>query len=164
MSNLPSGPPGPYTPDRFQPDQSVGYLMRRVMGSIRSQVDTRLATTCDTTYVQWLPLYKLMLHGDSTTASLARDLEIDPGAVTRSVDRLVAKGLVQRERSQADRRVVHLVLTPEGRRAAARVPAVLADVLNAHLQGFSEAEWQQLLQFLNRMLANGEALRQAHND
>ncbi len=153
-------PLGPYTPDRITPDQSVGYLMRKVMSSIRSQVDARLAT-CDMTYVQWLPLYKLMLHEGSTTASLARELEIDPGAMTRSVDRLVAKGLVERERSQADRRVVHLVLTEEGRRAAARVPAVLAEVLNAHLQGFSDAEWQQLLQFLNRMLANGEALRQA---
>ena len=79
--------------------------------------------------------------------------------MTRSIDRLVAKGLVQRERSLADRRVIHIVLTDEGRRAAEQVPPVLADVLNAHLHGFSHAEWQQLLQFLNRILANGEALR-----
>lgn len=163
MSNSPQPPSGPYEPGRFTPDQSVGYLMRKVMSSLRSQVDARLCS-CDMTYVQWLPLYKLMLHEGTTTASLARDLEIDPGAMTRSVDRLVAKGLVRRERSQEDRRVVHLVLTEEGRRAAAQVPAVLSEVLNAHLQGFSTAEWQQLQQFLNRMLANGEALRQASND
>lgn len=163
MSNPFPSPAGPYEPGRFTPDQSVGYLMRKVMGSIRSQVDARLFS-CDMTYVQWLPLYKLMLHEGATTAHLARDLEIDPGAMTRSVDRLVAKGLVRRERSQEDRRVVHLVLTDEGRRAAARVPAVLTEVLNGHLQGFSEAEWQLLLQFLNRMLANGEALRQASID
>jgi DNA-binding MarR family transcriptional regulator len=163
MSNSFPCPPGPYTPDRFTPDQSVGYLMRKVMGSIRSQVDARLSA-CGMTYVQWLPLYKLMLHERATAASMARELEIDPGAMTRSVDRLVAKGLVQRERSQEDRRVVHLVLTEEGRQAAARVPAVLVDVLNAHLQGFSDTEWQLLLQFLNRMLANGDALRQATTD
>ena len=39
--------------------------------------------------------------------------------------------------------------------------AVLAHVLNGHLQGFSEAEWRQLVDFLQRMVANGEALRQA---
>lgn len=154
---------GPYAPGTFTPDQSVGYLMRQVLNSIRSQVDTRL-TSCDMTYVQWLPLYKLMLQEGATTASLSRELAIDPGAMTRSVDRLVAKGLVRRERSQQDRRVVHLVLTAEGRSAAQRVPAVLSEVLNAHLQGFSDAEWRQLLQLLQRMQANGEALRQAPTD
>lgn len=154
---------GPYAPGTFTPDQSVGYLMRQVLNSIRSQVDTRL-TSCDMTYVQWLPLYKLMLQEGATTASLSRELAIDPGAMTRSVDRLVAKGLVRRERSQQDRRVVHLVLTAEGRSAAQRVPAVLSEVLNAHLEGFSDAEWRQLLQLLQRMQANGEALRQAPTD
>jgi DNA-binding MarR family transcriptional regulator len=56
--------------------------------------------------------------------------------------------------------VVHLVLTDEGRKVARKVPAVLAEVLNGHLQGFSDDEWQLLLQFLNRMLVNGEAMRQ----
>ena len=154
---------GPYAAGTFTPDQSVGYLMRQVLNSIRSQADARLAS-CDMTYVQWLPLYKLMLQEGATTASLARELAIDPGAMTRSVDRLVAKGLVRRERSQQDRRVVHLELTAEGRSAAQRVPAVLSEVLNAHLHGFSDAEWRQLLHLLQRMQANGEALRQAPTD
>ena len=154
---------GPYAAGTFTPDQSVGHLMRQVLNSIRSQADARLAS-CDMTYVQWLPLYKLMLQEGATTASLARELAIDPGAMTRSVDRLVAKGLVRRERSQQDRRVVHLELTAEGRSAAQRVPAVLSEVLNAHLHGFSDAEWRQLLHLLQRMQANGEALRQAPTD
>ena len=36
----------------------------------------------------------------------------------------------------------------------------LLDVLNGHLHGFDQAEWTLLKQFLTRMLANGEALRQ----
>jgi len=43
---------------------------------------------------------------------------------------------------------------------AQEVPTVLADVLNGHLRGFSEDEWKLMLEFLTRMLANGEALRQ----
>jgi DNA-binding MarR family transcriptional regulator len=68
-----------------------------------------------------------MKEGD-TVAGLARDLEIDPGAMTRSLDRLEAKGLVRRERSTQDRRVVRLVLTGEGRKVARKVPTVLAQV------------------------------------
>ncbi len=149
-----------YVPGEFRPDQSVGYLMRNVIGSIRERANTRLAAH-DLTYVQWLPLYKLAMQQGNTVASLARELEIDAGAMTRSMDRLEAKGLVRRERSTSDRRVVFLVLTAEGRKVARKVPAVLSEVLNGHLQGFSNEEWQLLLQFLNRMLANGQGLREA---
>lgn len=150
-----------YAPGQYTPDQSVGYLMRKVLSSILSQADAKL-TSHDMTYVQYLPLYKLMhCSACDTVAALARELEIDAGAMTRSLDRLETKGLVRRERSTADRRVVHLVLTDAGRAVAAQVPGVLADVLNGHLSDFSQDEWQLLLRFLQRMLANGEALRQS---
>lgn len=160
MKFPPSAANGFYAPGQYFPDQSVGYLMRKVLSSILSQADAQLAAH-DVTYVQYLPLYKLMRCECNTVASLSRDLEIDPGAMTRALDRLQAKGLVRRERSTQDRRVVHLELTDEGRAVAAKVPGVLAEVLNGHLSDFNQGEWQQMLQFLQRMLANGDALRQA---
>ena len=149
-----------YVAGQFRPDRSVGYLMRNVIGSIREQANAQLAKH-DLTYVQWVPLYTLVMQDGNTVASLSRELGIDAGAMTRSIHRLEAKGLVRRERSRTDRRVVNLVLTPAGRKVARRVPEVLSRLLNAHLRGFSEAEWHQLLQFLQRMLANGQALREA---
>lgn len=156
----PSAPPKFYDATRLAPEDSVGYLMRKVMSSIRTQADAQLSTH-DMTYAQWLPLFKLSLcQGAATVAGLARDLETDPAAMTRALDRLEAKGLVARERSTTDRRVVQLALTPEGQAVAAQVPPVLADVLNGHLSDFTHEEWQQLLHLLRRMLANGEARRQ----
>ena len=160
-TSSPSQPgPGFYSPNQLQPENSVGYLMRKVMTSIRTQADAQLASL-DLTYAQWLPLFKISLCTQTTVASLARDLETDPASMTRALDRLEAKGLVARQRSTTDRRVVQLALTPEGQAAAAQVPPVLADVLNGHLSDFNHAEWQQMLHLLQRMLANGEALRQA---
>ena len=151
----PSQPgPGFYSSTQLQPENSVGYLMRKVMTSIRTQADAQLSTH-DLTYAQWVPLYKIARSGQATVASLARDLETDPAAMTRVLDRLEAKGLVLRERSTTDRRVVCLALTPEGDKVAARVPAVLAEVLNGHLSDFSHDEWQLLLGLLRRMLVNG---------
>lgn len=165
MQETPNDPAAPaastpefYVPGEFRSDRSVGYLMRNVLGSIRDQANQRLAAH-DLTYVQWLPLYKLAMKEGNTVAGLARELEIDAGAMTRSMDRLEAKGLVRRERSTEDRRVVFLTLTAEGRKVARRVPAVLSEVLNGHLQGFSTQEWVQLQSFLTRMVANGQALR-----
>ena len=51
---------GHYRSEQMQPDNSVGYLMRKVMSSIRTQADAQLALH-DLTYVQWLPLFKLSL-------------------------------------------------------------------------------------------------------
>jgi DNA-binding MarR family transcriptional regulator len=136
----------------------MGYLMRQVLSSILAQADAQLSPL-DLTYVQWLPLYKLSTGECDTVASLSKHLSLDPAALTRALDRLEAKGLVERQRSTRDRRVVNLVLTDAGKQVAPQVPAALADVLNAHLAGFSEAEWQQMLQFLRRMLANGDAMR-----
>ena len=144
-----------YQAHQLQPENSVGYLMRKVMSSIRTQADAQLAVH-DLTYAQWLPLFKLSLSDQTTVANLARDLETDPASMTRSLDRMEAKGLVVRERSTVDRRVVQLKLTAEGQRIAALVPPVLADVLNGHLSDFSHDEWQLLLSLLRRMLVNGK--------
>lgn len=156
------GPTGPgagfYTPETLRNQPSVGLLIKRAMQSMLLQVDRRLAAD-GLTHAQWLPLYRIAKGGCDTIAALARDQSLDPGAMTRAVDRLEQKGLLRRERSLQDRRVVQLVLTQAGRDAAEHVPPVLAEVLNAHLAGFSHDEWQQLLALMTRVVANGDALR-----
>ncbi len=162
MSSTAHSPPRAdfYSAGAYAQEESVGALIKVVMGSIIHQVDRRLVDH-DLTHAQWVPLYKLA-HGEcGTVAELARTLQSDPGAMTRALDRLEAKGLVARVRSSEDRRVVNLELTDAGREVAAVVPAVLAEVLNLHLAGFSKEEWRALLSMLKRMRANGDALRAA---
>lgn len=134
--------------------------MRRVLSSVLQLADAQLAEH-GLTYVQWLPLYKLLICADTNCSTLSKDLAMDPASVTRALDRIEAKGLLRRERSTTDRRVVHLVLTDEGRSVAAHVPQVLTRVLNGHLSGFSHSECTLMLSMLQRMLANGDALREA---
>lgn len=153
-------PPHFYRADTLRSEDGIGLLFRRVLQSLIQEVDRRLAPH-DLTHAQWVPLYKLFRGECATSAELARDLQLDPAAVTRALDRLEAKGLVKRTRSRTDRRVVQLALTAEGRRVAPLVPAALAEVFNAHLAGFSADEWATLIDLLQRMLSNGEALRQA---
>ena len=148
-----------YVPGQYKPEQSVGYLMNKVVSSFLLEADRRLASY-DLTYVQWLPLYKLAQDEDITLASLSRDLQIDPAAMSRSLDRIESKGLIHRKRSLQDRRVVHLELSVEGREIAENVKGVLADVLNDHLEGFSVEEWTTMLGLLKRMLQIGDALRE----
>ena len=149
-----------YRPVGYCTEDSVGYLMKRVMLSIVYQADKRLGEH-GLTNAQWGPLMRLKATGGATVVELARWHNIDAGAMTRLLDRLEKKGLCKRVRSTEDRRVVQVELTPEGEAAIVEVPAVLSEVLNAHLAGFSEAEWQALRNYLERMAKTGDALRDA---
>jgi hypothetical protein len=75
---LPNGlqPSDFYSPGSYTPFESVGFLMRKVLSSILQQADAQLAEH-ELTYVQWLPLYKLLLCSDATNAGMARDLGLD---------------------------------------------------------------------------------------
>jgi DNA-binding MarR family transcriptional regulator len=137
-------------------DESVGWMMKRALMSVAQAADRRLEPK-GITHSQWAALFMLQSGRATTVAELARETERDPGAMTRLLDRLEAKGFCRRERSTDDRRVVRVELTPEGEIAAQEVPIVLAQVLNEHLAGFSKTEWSQLKDMLRRMVANGEA-------
>ena len=147
-----------YRPENYQPDESAAYLMRRILACMAGEVDEALEPR-GLTNAQWVPLFKLHLGEASTVAELARQCQLDVGAMTRMLDRLEAKGLVTRVRSSEDRRVVNLELTREGRNAAKEIPGVLCKVQNAFLQGFTQEEFHQLKDLLRRVLANGRALQ-----
>jgi DNA-binding MarR family transcriptional regulator len=149
-----------YKPENYKPDESAAYLMRRTLTMLAAEVDEALEPS-GLTNAQWVPLFKLHTGQARTVAELARECRLDAGAMTRTLDRLEAKGLVARVRSSADRRVVNLELTKDGREAARQIPVVLSKVQNAFLEGFSVEEWQQLKSLLRRMLENGLRLQDA---
>ena len=158
--------PSFYRAGNLQADESVAYLMRRVLGAMSTEADRRFEPA-GLTNAQWVPLFKLHMGLAGTVAELARECQLDTGAMTRTLDRVEAKGLVRRVRSSEDRRVVNIELTEQGRAAARRIPAVLCRVQNSHLRGFTEPEWEQLKNLLRRMLDNAlaiQAAREARRD
>ncbi|WP_079418183.1 MarR family winged helix-turn-helix transcriptional regulator [Thiomonas intermedia] len=155
-------PPAPrfYDGTQYCKEQSVGFLMKRCIAVLVRNLEHQLQAL-DLTGTQWHPLLHVHL-GCDTVAACAREMQTDAGAMTRMLDRLEAKGLLTRERSSSDRRVVNLALTPRGTEVAAQIPHVLSEVLNEHLRGFSPKEFSQLLTLLQRFIDNGEALAEAH--
>ena len=154
----PAAAPSFYRPDNYQPEESVGYLMRRILSTVSLEVERELEPS-GLTNAQWVPLLKLSMGSASTVAELARECMLDAGGMTRLLDRLESKGLVRRMRSSDDRRVVNLELTDEGRVAAKKIPAVLCGVQNAHMRGFTTEEWQLLRGMLRRILDNALAIQ-----
>ncbi|MFA5488581.1 MAG: MarR family winged helix-turn-helix transcriptional regulator [Candidimonas sp.] len=130
---------------------SLGWLMRSVLTLMRQEVEKGLEPY-GLTNAQWHPMFKLYVGQADTVAELARGCMQDTGGMTRLLDRLEAKGLCQRQRSEVDRRVVHIALTPEGRDVAQVIPTVLQDIQQSALKGFSPEEAEQLKGYLRRIL------------
>ena len=91
-------------------DKNAGNIMRLLNKSIVEQLDNGLLPL-GLTGAQWRPILLLDSGKVNTAAQLAELIGVDTGAMTRTLNRLEAKGLIKRERSNTDKRVVKLALT-----------------------------------------------------
>lgn len=69
----------------------------------------------DVTLPQYRALIVLAQHGARRPADLAGALDVSPSSATRMCDRLVAKELIERDRTGEDRREVRVALSARGR-------------------------------------------------
>ena len=137
-----------------EPIQAVNFpcwLMRVISIAVRAEVDKRMEPL-GLTQAQWIPVLRLASGEAQTAADLARSTMQTPGAMTRLIDRLVDKGIIERERCTDDRRVVQLRLTDEGMRAAVQVPDIVKSVNHAALSPLSPDELAQFHAYLRRIL------------
>jgi DNA-binding MarR family transcriptional regulator len=156
MSIDPRGTEPLYTPENYNPEDSVGRLIADVSRRILAAFDVEMTSLgMGITGAQWVILMRIGKGCASTAAELCRFGQCDTGSMTRMLDRLEEKGLIRRVPSSTDRRITHLELTDEGRDLLPHLPPVAIKVLNAHLKGFTREELDQFTGFLNRIRANG---------
>ncbi len=134
--------------------RSICRQMKHVMSSLVRRVDRQMQPL-ELTGMQWEPVLMLWLKRADTVAGLARVSQVGFASMSRMLDRLEDKRLLRRERSATDRRVVHLHLTPKGRKVASRIWPIVVEGMNLHLDGFRKDELARFNDYLGRMLANG---------
>jgi DNA-binding MarR family transcriptional regulator len=140
-----------YTKEDFRMAQSVGFAITKARNLVVAEMDAALKDLNITS--PQVGILLSMTDGAATTPfELARLLGIDTGLMTRMLDRLETRGLLERSRSVEDRRVVNLTLTKAGRAVAARIPEIAPVVLNARLQKFSSEEFDELRRLLHKFL------------
>ncbi len=140
-----------FTVDNCAAQQAPGRLMRRIDKLMASFVESRFATH-DISFQQWVAL-KVIRDGVARNAGeLARELGNTTGATTRLIDVLEARGLLERDRGSADRRVVQLVLTEEGLAQVLALTAPVVDAWNEILADFEQSEMDALVVTLSRLL------------
>ena len=93
---------------------SLGLLFRQVRDAMWARMADELAQAGhELSFSQYITLKKLAL-GTSSATELARAAELNPGAMTRLIDKLIERGLVERHADPDDRRVVRIRLSEQG--------------------------------------------------
>jgi DNA-binding MarR family transcriptional regulator/GNAT superfamily N-acetyltransferase len=90
-------------------------------------------------------LWELAHRHRTTAAELARDLDLDPGYLSRLLRRLKEDKLIRSERSDEDARHLHLSLSAAGRRAFAPLDRQSEQGAASRLAPLAEAERPKLL-------------------
>jgi DNA-binding MarR family transcriptional regulator len=144
----------PVPPPEDNVHRAICRQVKMVMSSLVRRVDQHMQPL-ELTGMQWEPVLMLWLKRADTVAGLARVSQMGFASMSRMLDRLEEKELLRRERSESDRRVVHLHLTTKGKKVANRIWPIVVEGMHVHLDGFKKEELAQLNDFLGRMLANG---------
>jgi DNA-binding MarR family transcriptional regulator len=131
---------------------SVGYLIRRTANLVLPQLETMFADD-ELTFSQWTVLMALREWKATTSAEIARNICHDAGSLTRILDQLEKRGLIARLRSDTDRRVVMLTLTPRGAELVERLMAKVVDFWNGLLGDFNRDEVKSLISLMTRLVA-----------
>lgn len=104
--------------------------------------------------VAWRVLLAVNRMEPCTMNELARYTTIERTTLTRSLDQMVAQGLVERETPAADRRQVLVTLSEKGREEYRRGYDLISGWNRKAIAGMAAAKQQQLLDLLKELLVS----------
>jgi DNA-binding MarR family transcriptional regulator len=98
-----------------------------------------------------LTVIKLLESFDNLSLStLSERIRAQNSTVTGIIDRMEREGLVRRERSTVDRRVVHIRLSEKGSKLARQIQVEPMEIFRDALDSLSPADLRDLLRIMNK--------------
>lgn len=134
-------------------DQRLFYLLNRARQQVYKYADSRSEAELGISVTQLGALLLIAQDEGCLLKDLAQNLNLNNSALTGLASRMENNGLIERRACEQDGRASRLHLTALGQ-AKVRSALPLIQQLNAALaEGFSAAEVQVILRFLNRLVA-----------
>jgi DNA-binding MarR family transcriptional regulator len=137
--------------DRESALTDLGTAFKGAMAAVRRLRGRDTQRPGELAFAQYQLLFGLAGHGELSTSELAITADLAPATVTQMLDSLVAMGLVERKRSERDRRIVTCSLTPSGERVVAARRKRYEGRWNAALAEFSTRELATAAAVLDRL-------------
>jgi MarR family transcriptional regulator, transcriptional regulator for hemolysin len=135
----------------------IGYAITDVSRLMRTVFERRVRAT-GLTRAQWLVIARLRRHPGLSQSEIADLLEIEKASAGRLIDRMQAKGWLQRRDDASDRRINRLHLTPEAERLHAAIWPIAEATVDVALGDLSAEERRQLTSLMARVKSKLQAM------
>jgi MarR family transcriptional regulator, organic hydroperoxide resistance regulator len=142
--------PPPVSPEiKSDVDQVLEAIIYLYTESRR--ITKELAKRADLTGPQLTVVKLLEQIGDLSLSSLSEKIRAQNSTVTGIIDRMEREGLVTRERSTEDRRVVYIRLTAKGHELAREIPVEPMEIFRNALESLSGQEMKDLMRIMTKV-------------
>ena len=139
-----------YQVSTYKAQRSVGYLIKRAH-SLMLDVMEPVLEERGFSFVQYVILSWLRDGIAVNPKDICLQFRHNSGALTRVIDQLAERGLLERIRRDRDRRKVELQLTAGGRETIESLVPLVVEKLNLALADFSSAEVEDFLRLLIKL-------------
>ena len=126
--------------------------LRRIMRTAEMN-ERHLARETGLTHAQLMVLQVLSGAGALSAKEISTRVGVSQATMTSVIDRMVAKGLVTREKSEVDRRQTMIQLAEAGRRVADTAPDPLQDIYVKRFNGLTDWEQSMIVSALERVVS-----------
>lgn len=134
--------------------RDIWLRMKSILRSARQMINNQLKTL-NLTSAEGDVLFHLLAESNGLSQeNLAERLDIGKAAISRTVDSLVNKGYVTRERHPGDARAYLLKLTQMAIDAGVEIEYVYNSVYELVKQGINDSEFQRLAVLLEKVAEN----------
>lgn len=132
-------------------EKHIGYWLRFVSNHVSQAFANGLASY-DISVAEWVAL-NLLSEGSQSPATIAKMIGMTRGAISKVLEKLYNKQLIDRIESLTDRRYLEINLTDKGREILPKLMKV-ADENDDHFFGhLSTVEKNQVLKILNKIVS-----------
>jgi DNA-binding MarR family transcriptional regulator len=134
-------------------ERNLIFLLHEVAHLMRTCADKR-ARERGMTRAQFVILKRLSRTPGLSQNELAEIVEVEPITIARLIDRLEARGLVERRKDPKDRRIHRLHLQPKANPILREINEYLAELEIMMVDGIERRTFDATLNALNRIKSN----------
>lgn len=138
-------------PETEQPDMDAVVEAIVYLYTESRRITKGLASEYGLTGPQLAVVKMLEPVGKLSLSELSDRIRARNSTVTGIIDRMEREGLVERQRSEEDRRVVHIVLTRQGQKLASEIPVEPVQIFRQVLSELSSRDASDLKRILTRL-------------
>jgi DNA-binding MarR family transcriptional regulator len=139
-----------YQAATYKTQKAIGYLVKRTHSMMLDILEPVFAER-GFTFIQYVIMSWLRDGIAVNPKDFCAQYRHDSGALTRVIDQLAERGLVERVRRDRDRRKIELQLTDAGRTTIESLIPLVVEKLNFALEDFSTQEVTELQRLLLKL-------------